>query len=301
MLKNTGSRIGFQPTPILQIGQPISSRPIVKGEILKSLKRANFTGTSVDSKALELLLSHCKNLQKMIMDDEVWNNFFNLFEIDDEKGGISVGCIDCVGPSPKMVETNMATNVSVHLDSVLFLFPNLTNLTFSKPLNAAKPECITNLTMFLSDFVNQSRLTLKDVHFDHMTPFLGDLGSRLTHLFFSGKSTKINIDHLNGACPNLQSLVVTHSTLTMDENDAGGNKIMYKNLNFCRLYDIHVESNDHAWKRLLKTAKHLTHLYLFNIVIADMDIEDIMNFNKLVHLQDIRIGCRTSKNIHDLS
>ena len=82
MLKNTGSRIGFQPTPILQIGQPISSRPVVKGEILKSLKRANFTGTSVDSKALELLLSHCKNLQKMIMDDEVWNNFFNLFEID---------------------------------------------------------------------------------------------------------------------------------------------------------------------------------------------------------------------------
>ena len=186
MLKNTGSRIGFQPTPILQIGQPISSRPVVKGEILKSLKRANFTGTSVDSKALELLLSHCKNLQKMIMDDEVWNNFFNLFEIDDEKGGISVGCIDCVGPSPKMVEINMATNVSFHLDSVLFLFPNLINLTFNKPLNTAKPECITNLTMFLSDFVNQSRLTLKDVHFDHMTPFLGeDLGSRLTHLFFS--------------------------------------------------------------------------------------------------------------------
>jgi len=147
----------------------------------------------------------------------------------------------------------------------------------------------------LSDFVNQSRLTLKDVHFDHMTPFLGeDLGSRLTHLFFSGKSTLINIDHLNAACPNLQSLVITHSTLTMDQTmDAtSNNKIMYKNLNFCRLYDIHVDqSNDHAWKKLLKSAKNLTHLYLFNIVIADMDIEDLMNFNKLVYLQDIRIGC----------
>ena len=104
----------------------------------------------------------------------------------------------------------------------------------------------------------------------------------------------INIDHLNAACPNLQSLVITHSTLTMDQimDATSNNKIMYKNLNFCRLYDIHVDqSNDHAWKKLLKSAKNLTHLYLFNIVIADMDIEDLMNFNKLVHLQDIRIGC----------
>ena len=92
MLKNPGSRIGFQATPILQIGQTISSKILKKGQILKSLKRANFSGTSVDSKALELLLSHCKNLQKIIMDDEIWNNFFTMFEIDDDRGGISIGC-----------------------------------------------------------------------------------------------------------------------------------------------------------------------------------------------------------------
>ena len=91
MLKNPGNRVGFQATPILQIGQTISSQKVKKGQILKSLKRVNFTGTSVDSKALELLLSNCKNLQKMIMDDETWNVFFSMFEIDDDRGGISVG------------------------------------------------------------------------------------------------------------------------------------------------------------------------------------------------------------------
>ena len=93
MLKNPGNRVGFQATPILQIGQTISSQKVKKGQILKSLKRVNFTGTSVDSKALELLLSNCKNLQKMIMDDETWNVFFSMFEIDDDRGGISVGKI----------------------------------------------------------------------------------------------------------------------------------------------------------------------------------------------------------------
>ena len=93
MIKDPGSRIGFQATPFLQFGQTISSKTMKKGQILTSLKRANLSGTSVDSKALELLLSHCKNIQKMIMDDEIWNHFFNLFEIDDDRGGITVGCI----------------------------------------------------------------------------------------------------------------------------------------------------------------------------------------------------------------
>ena len=72
-----------------------------------------------------------------------------------------------------MVEINMVTNVSVYLNSILFLFPNLTHFTLNKPLNTAKPETVTNMSLFLSDFKNQTRLTLKDVHFDPVTPFLG--------------------------------------------------------------------------------------------------------------------------------
>ena len=197
-----------------------------------------------------------------------------------------------MGICEKMVEINMATNVSVHLDSILFLFPNLTHLTFFKPLNTAKPETVANLSMFLSDFNNQSRITLKDVNFDHMAPFLGDLGARLTHLYFSGKSTLINIDHLNSTCPNLDTIVITHSTLTMEQNDMSyDNKNMFKKLKCCKLWDIHIGANDHAWKKLLKNARYLEELYLWNIVISDTDLDDILNFNRLFKLQDIRIGC----------
>ena len=86
LLQDPSTRIGFQPTPIIQFGQTIASKGVKKGQILKSLRRADFGGTSIDSKALELVLSHCKMLQKLVVDDEVWTMFFNLFEINDEKG-----------------------------------------------------------------------------------------------------------------------------------------------------------------------------------------------------------------------
>ena len=81
MLQDPANRVGFQPTPIIQFGQTISSKSVKKGQILTSLKKANFSGTSIDCKALELILSHCKKLQKLVVDDEIWTLFFNLFEV----------------------------------------------------------------------------------------------------------------------------------------------------------------------------------------------------------------------------
>ena len=93
----------------------------------------------------------------------------------------------------------------------------------------------------------------------------GELGSRLTHLHFSGKSTSINIDHLNSSCPNLETLVITHATLTMEKNDMNYERKMFASLTNCKLWDIHVGANDFAWKRLLKSAKNLEKVYLWNI------------------------------------
>ena len=288
LLKDLNNRVGFQPTPIINFGQTISSKSVKKGQILASLRRANFSGTSMDSKALEVVLTHCKKLQKLVVDDEIWSKFFNIFESQDRKGGIPSGCLDCVGPIESMLEINMISNMATHLDSINFLFPNLSHLTLHKPTLNANPEIMANLSICLSEFQNQNSLTLKDVHFDHMSPFLTDLGQKLTTLCFSGKSTVINIDHLNTTCPNLKTLSITYSTLTGNElsNDA-----TFSNLKNIKLWDIHVSGvNDQWWKRLLKNAKNVEKLYLWNIVINDDDIEDIMNFNPFRKLQEIRIG-----------
>ena len=103
MVQDPSTRIGFQPTPIIQFGQTISSKSIKKGQILKSLKKANFSGTSMDSKGLELVLTHCKGLQKLVVDDEVWSTFFSLFEVSDKRGGVPNGCLDCVGPIDRLI------------------------------------------------------------------------------------------------------------------------------------------------------------------------------------------------------
>ena len=114
-----------------------------------------------------------------------------------------------------MLDMNMVSNVAPNLCSILFLFPNLSHLTLQKPTLNANPEIMANLSICLSEFRNQNSLTLKDVNFDHINPFLGDvLGKQLTQLCFSGKSTAINVDHLNTTCPNLKSLAIYHSTLT---------------------------------------------------------------------------------------
>ena len=62
-------------------------------------------------------------------------------------------------------------------------------------------------------------------------------------------------------------------------------------LKVVKLWDVHVQANDHSWKRLLKCAKNLEKLYLWNLVINDDDLLDIMNFNPWKQLQDARIGC----------
>ena len=109
----------------------------------------------------------------------------------------------------------MMSNVALNLNSILFLFPNLSHLTLQKPTLNADPGIMMNLSICLSEFRNQNSLMLKDVHFDHINPFLVDqLGNQLTQLCFSGKSTSINVDHLSSTCPNLSSLTIYHSTLT---------------------------------------------------------------------------------------
>ena len=57
----------------------------------------------MDGKALELILTHCKKLQKLVVDDEIWSTFFSLFEVSDKPGGISNGCLDCVGAIERLI------------------------------------------------------------------------------------------------------------------------------------------------------------------------------------------------------
>lgn len=288
MLEDPSRRVGFVPTPLVNFGQTISKTTMKKGQILKSLRKANFSGCSIDSKGLEGLLTSCKSLERLVVDDEVWTAFFSLFEANEDKGGVANGCIDCVGPITSMVDINMVSNVTTFMDSILFLFPNLSHLILSKPLSQANPDILANLALNLSEFSNQNSLTLKEVHFDHISPFLTSLGESLTSLSFGGKSTSINIDHLSRTCPNLTSLVIVHSSLTMDDNKVNG----FNQLRYCKLWDIHLEhAQQHSWKKLVKSSKNLEKLYLWNIIITDEDLEDILKINGLKRMEEIRIGC----------
>jgi hypothetical protein len=219
------------------------------------------------------------------------STFFSLFEVNDKPGGIANGCLDCVGAIESMLDINMMSNVALHLNSILFLFPNLSHLTLQKPtVDASNPEIMINLSMCLSAFRNQNSLTLKDVHFDHINPFLVDqIGNQLTQLCFSGKSTSINVDHLNSTCPNLSSLTIYHSTLTGNPN-FNTNPKTFSNLKNVKLWDLHVGANDPWWKRLIQSAKNIEKLYLYNIPINDDDIENILNFNPFTKLEEIRIA-----------
>ena len=59
--------------------------------------------------------------------------------------------------------------------------------------------------------------------------------------------------------------MITHATLTMEKNDMNYERKMFASLTNCKLWDIHVGANDFAWKRLLKSAKNLEKVYLWNI------------------------------------
>lgn len=86
LLQDPALRLGFQPTPIVaQFGQTIAKQLGKKGQILKSLKVANFMKTSIDSKGLEVVVSHCKSLHRLDVDEDVWSTFFNMFEVKSGK------------------------------------------------------------------------------------------------------------------------------------------------------------------------------------------------------------------------
>ena len=227
------------------------------------------------------------------MDDEIWTAFMKLFTVNEERGFVTPGCIDCVGPTPSMTDINMASNVTENLESLLYLFPNLRTLTLAKPLAVMDDSSVNNifcLSNCLPDFRNQNNLSLKDVNFNHISPFLSEAGvsARITHLNFGGKNTVVNVDQLIRTLPNLRFLGIKHASVSASNVSFTDG---FKDLKSLRLFDIHVSANDHAWKNLIKTAKGLETLYLWNIVITDEDINEIMAFNDFKCLKDVRIGC----------
>ena len=63
---------------------------------------------------------------------------------------------------------------------------------------------------------------------------------------------------------------------------------MFQKLKVCKLW--HIESYQ-EWKTLVKLCSGLEKLFLWNMVVADHDLEEILADNPMTFLQDIRIGC----------
>jgi hypothetical protein len=62
----------------------------------------------------------------------------------------------------------------------------------------------------------------------------------------------------------------------------------FPKLKHCKLWDLNVTSDD--WKSLIKWSRHLETLYIWNLVITDADLAEIMADNDLPDLQDFRVG-----------
>ena len=57
----------------------------------------------------------------------------------------------------------------------------------------------------------------------------------------------------------------------------------------CKLWDLNT-GTDEAWKSLIKWSDNLETIYLWNVVITDADLGDIMANNKLQSLEDFKVG-----------
>ena len=56
----------------------------------------------------------------------------------------------------------------------------------------------------------------------------------------------------------------------------------------CKLWDLNTGTDD--WKSLIKWSENLETIYLWNVVITDADLDDMMALNKLRCLQDFKVG-----------
>ena len=63
---------------------------------------------------------------------------------------------------------------------------------------------------------------------------------------------------------------------------------MFQKLKVCKLWQIETYQE---WKLLVKLMKKVEKLFIWNMVVADSDLDEILIDNPLSSLQDIRIGC----------
>ena len=64
--------------------------------------------------------------------------------------------------------------------------------------------------------------------------------------------------------------------------------MIFQHLKQCKLWDLNAATDD--WKTLIRWAERLQTLYIWNIVITDADISDILIHNRLQDLEDFRVG-----------
>jgi hypothetical protein len=179
----------------------------------------------------------------------------------------------------------MITNVGAYLPYLAKLFPLLRHLTFNK----VRMEDLSAIQECLGEFRDLNAISLKDTHFSVMCPSLRDgiCGKRIATLCFAGNNTNLDITLLNGSCPNLSVLSVANATVTRSSGERAGQPFM-ASLRSLKLWEIRCGAE--VWKGWLRDTKNLERLYLWNLVINDADMEEILVHNPLRRLCDIRIG-----------
>ena len=197
------------------------------------------TDTSVDVNGLERLLSDFKSLKSLKLSNTVWNAFFHrlsqqqehLENIDETRSSMDQNkheiCLDCVGVCENMVDINFEGMAWKYISLISEIFPNLQHLTlnlttlFRSDNIMNLSEVISNMESCLPELKRQNSMTVisNNLHFNAIRPCLEsmDCGHRLTEIIFVGnKSSVIDVAELDRACPNLETLCISHAAITFN-------------------------------------------------------------------------------------
>ena len=201
------------------------------------------TDTSVDVNGLERLLSDFKSLKSLKLSNTVWNAFFHRLsqqqehlETIDEKTSATKDqedktkheiCLDCVGVCENMIDINFEGMAWKYISLISEIFPNLQHLTlnlttlFRSDNIMNLSEVISNMESCLPELKRQNSMTVisNNLHFNVLRPCLSSMncGHRLTEMIFVGnKSSVIDAAEIDQACPNLETLCISHAAITFN-------------------------------------------------------------------------------------
>lgn len=255
------SRPGFRPTPMTSAMLKPCPK---KASQFKRIKTWKLLDTSIGPESLSAILQDCSGLNVLQADERVWNDFMNV-------------SANTIKSYPQINDIHLSIRNSQHLNALSKLFPNLQFLHVFSPSPCSQESLTLDSTEVY--FPKCQRISLRNANLCNLGKVW--LGRQLTILEFKGKEYELDLDALAQQCPHLRQLSVLEGRL----NQRG--PIEFPELTHLKVWDI--EGKD-ALSQLICSAPRLEDVFLWNVVITDADLSEILFKNPLKELREFRIA-----------